>query len=168
MGRTLRRIIFLIFLIISCQKKVEEIKELPKVEEEKEEIKMRTYVIYFLKEESIELELSTITLQEKENEIENIKILLKNYFSLKEQNIFPLGLETRAVFPIDSTLVIDLKFPEGEKPYQSVKEEQIFLKALAKTLCLNFQRYKSVFVLINGKTENNFINHLALHVSYKP
>ncbi len=147
---------------------MEEVKSSPKMEVEKEELKTRTYVIYFLKEDSLELTPTTITLQEKENEIENIKILLKNYFSLKEQNIFPLGLETRAVFPKDSTLVVDLKFPEETKPSQSIKEEQIFLKALANTLCLNFQRYKGIFVLINGKTENNFINHLALHVSYKP
>lgn len=167
MGRK-STIIFLLFLIfsLSCKKETgEEILE--KKEEIKEEKKFRTYVVYYFNERE-NIEPKTITIQEKEEEMENLKLLLKNYFSLKEETLFPRGTLLRAIYPFEKNLVLDISIPDETPPLQSAKEELYFVNSLAKTVCLNFQRFKAVNILINGSDRNKFINHIALYVSYKP
>jgi hypothetical protein len=159
--------IFLLAVLFSCKKEIKE-EPIEKKEEIKEEKKFKTYVIYYIDKESGLESPKTITLEEKENEIEDLKNLLQNYFSQKGNLLFPEGTNLRAIYPLNKNLVVDIYIPDGSPPLQSTGEEIEFVKALAKTVCLNFQRYKGINVLINGSDENKFINHIALYVSYKP
>ncbi len=168
MGRRGRIIfLFLLILIFSCKKEIKEEVSI-KREEIKEEVKFKTYVIYSFDKENGKLSPKTITLEEKENELENLKNLLQNYFSQKDNILFPEGISLRALYQFNKNLVLDISIPENSPPLQSIKEELEFVNSLSKTICLNFQRYKGINVLINGSNENNFINHIALYVSYKP
>lgn len=158
--------IILIFFF-SCKKEAKE--ELPSQKQlPKQQAKFRTYVIYYTDQELLKISPGTITLEEKEGELENLKYLLSNYFSLKKESLFPEGISLRALYPLESTIVLDINIPEDSLPLQSTKEELLFVEAITKTLCLNFQKYKSVNILINGSQENKFINHIALYVNYKP
>lgn len=167
MGRK-TTIIFLFFLIfsLSCKKEIE-VQVLQEEKETKEETKLRTYVVYYLNERQ-NITPKAITFEEKENEMENLKLLLENYFSIEEGTLFPKGTSLRAIYPFEKKLILDISIPEGTPPLQSVSEEMLFVSSLAKTVCLNFQRFKEVNILINGSDQNKFINHIALYVSYKP
>lgn len=165
-----RRIAILTLILISflsCQKEIKE-ETTPVEEKTKKEIKFRTYIIYYPEQELLKSSPETITLEEKEGDLENLRYLISNYFSIKKENLFPEGISLRALFPLENSIVIDIKIPEDSKPLQSAKEELLFVEAIAKTICLNFQKYKSVNILINGSQENKFINHIALYVNYKP
>ncbi|MEJ5166590.1 MAG: GerMN domain-containing protein, partial [Thermoanaerobaculia bacterium] len=153
--------------LFSCRKEVKE--EIPAQKQApKQTVKFRTYVIYYTDQELVKISPGTITLEEKEGELENIKYLLSTYFSLKKENLFPEGISLRALYPFEDSIVVDINIPESSMPLQSIKEELLFVEAITKTLCLNFQKYKSVNILINGSQENKFINHIALYVNYKP
>lgn len=166
-SRTRIVIYFLLILFLSCRKEVKE--EIPPKEEKiKEEKKFRTYVIYSIDEQTLKATPGTITLEEKENELENLKYLLSNYFSAKAKDLFPNNTNLRAIYPFENHIVLDINIPEDTIPLQSTLEELSFVECLAKTVCLNFQKYKSINILINGSQENNFIKHIALYVNYRP
>lgn len=147
---------------------MQKVEEKPETGElkKKEELKFKTYVLYFQGEEIPEA--VPVTIEEKENELENLKIIIQKFLSYDKQSLFPKGISLNAIYTLEKKIVIDLNVPEGLEPLKSTREEMVFLKCLAKTICLNFQKYKSIFVLINGSKENNFIKHIALNVSFKP
>lgn len=169
MGRNKRTItlILFLFLCLSCKKEVPE-QIIEKKEEVKSEKKIRTYVIYGVSDENIKDSTKIITLEEKNSELENLKSMLENYFFIKSGTLFPDRTSLRAIYILDKNVVVDISIPEDSMPLKSIREELYCLSGLARTICLNFPKYKAINVLINGSTENKFINHLALHISYKP